>query len=155
MYDILCVCEITHHPATVHHFIELFTTGQEREPTSNITLQNKVHPAKSSTMAYTASKEAFQACFDSMFVGAPEDAATDVLKLVVPEFTQMVDGKELTFDQFVGHVSHFRAAAKSVKTQVPFPPRWCPDRRAPHCDGDDERRIRLQAGGLHVWEAGR
>lgn len=69
-------------------------------------------------MAYTASKEAFQACFDSMFVGAPEDAATDVLKLVVPEYTQTVDGKELTFDQFVGHVSHFRAAAKSVKTQV-------------------------------------
>jgi hypothetical protein len=67
---------------------------------------------------WTSNPEKFAVGFESIFVGDAENTEADLQRLFTPTYTQDVDGKVLSFPEFVDHIRHLRTATTSIKVKV-------------------------------------
>ncbi|KAH6867797.1 hypothetical protein B0T10DRAFT_451506 [Thelonectria olida] len=67
---------------------------------------------------WTSDQAKFAAGFESIFVGDSENTEDDLKRLFMPTYTQEVDGRVLSFPEFVDHIRHLRTATTSVKVKV-------------------------------------
>ncbi|RFN54361.1 hypothetical protein FIE12Z_1487 [Fusarium flagelliforme] len=66
---------------------------------------------------WTSSRETLERGLESVLVGDPTTTRSDLEKFFTPNYTSIVDGKSVNFEEFVQHMEHLRKITTAISVQ--------------------------------------
>ncbi|KAJ4128911.1 hypothetical protein NW768_007434 [Fusarium equiseti] len=66
---------------------------------------------------WTSSRETLERGLESVLVGDPTTTRSDLEKFFTPNYTSLVDGKSVNFEEFVQHMEHLRKITTAISVK--------------------------------------